>query len=397
MHTDIEKIIRDVRRGKLIIITDDQTRENEGDLFVAAQKITKENLNFMIKEGRGLVCVPLTEERAKRLALQPMTSENTDLHRTNFTVSVDHKSTGTGISVKDRFLTIKALCCKKSGKDDFRKPGHIFPLLAREGGVLKRAGHTEAAVELAELAGLEPAGVICEIIREDGKMARMKDLIQFAKKHKLKIIAIKDLIRYRMKHQCFVKKVAKSKIMTSFGEFEIIVFKDTICGKEHVALVYGNIKNKKHVLVRVHSECLTGDVFASLHCDCGSQLKSAMKKIAEKGSGVILYMRQEGRGLGLTNKIKAYALQRKGLDTVEANHTLGFKEDLRDYGTGAQILKMLGLKNIDLLTNNPRKIIGLEGYGISVRKRVPIEITPNRYNRRYLKTKKTKMNHLLSI
>ena len=394
MISDIKSAIKDIKNGRLIIITDDKNRENEGDLYSPAQKITKQTLNFMITEGRGLVCVPITQERANDLELNLMTFNNTDNHHTNFTISVDHKTTSTGISVDDRLKTIKALVNNKSLKKDFRQPGHIFPLIAQPGGILKRAGHTEAATDLASLAGLKSAGVICEIIRKDGKMARLSDLKKFAIKHNLKIITIKDLIKYKLQNECFVEKVASSILMTSFGEFKIHIFKDNLSNQEHVALTLGKIRNKENVLVRVHSECLTGDIFHSLHCDCGIQLEKAMKKIATKKCGVILYMRQEGRGIGLTNKIKAYALQRQGLDTVEANHKLGFEDDLRDYGTGAQILKKLGLKTIHLLTNNPRKIIGLEGYGIKISKRIPIEIRTNRHNKKYLETKKKKLHHL---
>jgi 3,4-dihydroxy 2-butanone 4-phosphate synthase/GTP cyclohydrolase II len=395
MLSSIEAAITDIRKGKMLIITDDKERENEGDIFIPAEKITREILNFIIKDARGLVCTPITEKNARHLNLPPMTEDNTDSHHTNFTISIDHNKTKTGISVDDRLRTIKSLCSDKTTSKDFKKPGHIFPLVAAKGGVLRRAGHTEAATDLCKLAGLKEVGVICEIMRKDGKMARMKDLAEFSKKYGVKIITIKDLIAYRRKNETHIEKVATSNLQTEFGKFQINVFKDKTNEKEHVAMVMGKVSGEENVLVRVHSECLTGDVFHSQECDCSAQLKQSMKKISEKKSGVILYMRQEGRDMGLTAKIKAYALKQSGLDTVQANEKLGFKADLRDYGTGAQILKNLGLETIHLLTNNPKKIVGLEGHGLKVTKRISIEMKPNQHNKKYLETKKTKMNHLL--
>ena len=389
----IKSVIEDLKSGKMVIVTDDENRENEGDLVMAAEAVTPEKINFMAKEGRGLICVPMEEESAYRLNFHPMV-ENPD-GNCNFSVSVDAKSgITTGISAADRALTILKMTEKESAPEDFIRPGHIFPLIAKRGGVLTRAGHTEATVDLMKMAGVMPVGVICEIMNEDGSMARMNDLKHFAKKHDLKIITIKDLIEYRSHNEKLVRKEAESGLETQYGKFRVHIYQSLTDYKEHVALVMGEIKEDEPTLVRVHSECLTGDIFRSLHCDCGEQLEKALSIIRENGSGILLYMRQEGRGIGLANKIKAYSLQAKGLDTVEANHQLGFKSDLRDYGIGAQILVDLGVKNIELLTNNPKKVIGLEGYGMKIVKRVPIEIKPNEINLNYLKIKKQKMGHI---
>lgn len=400
MFNTIEETKRDIAAGKMVIVLDDQDRENEGDLVMAAEKVTPDAINFMITHAKGLVCVPMTEDRLERLELRPMVTDNTESMKTAFTVSVDaSKKFGisTGISPANRAKTIEILINPNSRSGDLVKPGHIFPLKAMKGGVLRRAGHTEAAVDLATLAGLYPAGVICEIIKPSGAMARTPDLIKFAKQYKLKIVTIADLIKFRMKRECLIEKAALTKLPTEFGDFTLHAYKDHLEGYNHIALVMGNIKNKKNVLVRVHSECLTGDVFGSCRCDCGEQLHKAMKMIASNGSGVILYMRQEGRGIGLIGKLKAYELQDKGKDTVEANEALGFKADLRDYGIGAQILADLGLKNIRLITNNPKKIVGLEGYGLRVTERIPLEIIPNKHNIKYLHTKSKKLGHFLTF
>lgn len=393
----IEEALKDLSLGKVIIAVDDEDRENEGDFIALADKTTPEVINFMIKEGRGLVCTPITEERAQELDLPPMVARNTDYHGTAFTVSVDHVETSTGISAHERSRTVMGLINPATKPQDFRRPGHIFPLIAKKGGVLRRAGHTEAAVDLAVLCGSYPAAVICEVIKEDGTMARVPDLMEIAEKFDLRIITIQDLIQYRNKQEKLVQREVEIKLPTDFGTFKAIAYTNQLDNKEHVALVKGTIDPSKPTLVRVHSECLTGDVFHSHRCDCGPQLDAALKQIDEEGNGVLLYMRQEGRGIGLINKLKAYALQEQGLDTVEANIKLGFAPDLRDYGIGAQILKDLGITQLRLLTNNPRKIKGLEGYGLEVVERVPIQMASKEDNLSYLQTKKHKLGHILSI
>lgn len=391
----IQEAIEDIKAGKMVIVTDDENRENEGDLIFAAEKATPELLTFMVRHTSGVICTPMLGERLDELDLPLMVSKNTESHRTAFTVSVDYiPETTTGISAADRAATIQSLVSPNTQSNDLARPGHIFPLRYKEGGVLVRAGHTEAAVDLARLAGLYPAGVICEIVNEDGTMARMPDLEKFANEHQLKMVTIKDLIEYRHQNETLIEKLADSELKTEYGTFHIHVYKSQIDQKEHVAMTMGDIRSQKSVLTRVHSECLTGDIFSSMHCDCGPQLDTAMRLIAERGAGVLLYMRQEGRGIGLANKIKAYKLQSQGLDTVEANHKLGFKMDLRTYGIGAQILCDLGATNLELMSNNPKKLVGLEGYGLKIVERVPIEIQPNEVNIEYLKVKKKKMGHL---
>ncbi|MBY6086270.1 bifunctional 3,4-dihydroxy-2-butanone-4-phosphate synthase/GTP cyclohydrolase II [Priestia flexa] len=393
-HT-VEEAIDDLKKGKVVIVCDDEDRENEGDFISLAETTTPEIVNFMATHGRGLICTPITEEVAAKLELNPMVTTNTDMHGTAFTVSVDHVSTTTGISAHERSATIQALIDDKAKATDFRRPGHVFPLIAKKGGVLRRAGHTEAAVDLALLAGGKPAGVICEIMKEDGTMARVADLAVIAEQFDLKMITIKDLIAYRRKHDELVKREVEIQLPTAFGDFKAIGYTNKIDDKEHVAIVKGKINPEEPVLVRVHSECLTGDIFGSKRCDCGPQLHAALSKIEEEQSGILLYMRQEGRGIGLINKLKAYELQEQGYDTVEANEKLGFADDLREYGIGAQILKDLGVKKMKLLTNNPRKITGLKGYDLEVVERLPIEMPKEAENEKYLNTKATKLGHLL--
>ncbi len=394
----IADAIEEIKAGKFVIIVDDEGRENEGDLAISAEKVTPEAINFMTKHARGLVCLPIIEKRLDELRIPLMVSENTSKFSTAFTVSVEAKRrVSTGISAEDRAETVKAVIDPSTKPEDLARPGHMFPLRARDGGVLVRAGHTEAIVDLARLAGLYPAGVICEIMNEDGTMTRLPQLQVMAEKFELKIVSVADLIAYRRRHEKLVHRVAEAKLPTKHGEFTAIAYRSDIDPDEHVALVMGNITTAEPVLVRVHSECTTGDVFGSLRCDCGEQVALAMQSIAGEGRGVFLYMRQEGRGIGLHNKLRAYALQDKGLDTVEANLSLGFAPDLRDYGIGAQILADLGLHEIRMLTNNPKKVIGLEGYGLKVVETVPIVASPNPYNLHYLETKQKKLGHLLEI
>ncbi len=393
----IDEAIKDIKKGKMVILVDDEDRENEGDLTIAAEKATPQAINFMAKFGRGLICLSLTPERVDELNLPMMTDLNTSRFGTAFTVSIEAKrGVTTGISASDRAKTILAAINPKTRPDDLVRPGHIFPLSAQPGGVLQRAGQTEGSVDLARLSGFYSAGVICEIMNDDGTMARVPQLSKFARKHGLKIITIKDLIKYRMRNECLVTRLATTKIPSVHGgEFTATVFENMVDKSVHIALIKGDINPDENVLVRVHSECLTGDVFGSKRCDCGEQIHKAMSMIKKEGKGVLLYMRQEGRGIGLVNKLKAYELQDKGLDTVEANIKLGFKPDLRDYGIGAQILVNIGVRKMRLMTNNPKKIIGLEGYGLRIVERVPIETKPHRRNIRYLKVKKRKLGHIL--
>lgn len=392
---DVGEILDELKAGRPVVVTDDEQRENEGDVIVACEFATTENVNFMATWARGLICMPMTSDIARRLDLPQMVQNNTDNHGTAFTVSIDHVSTTTGISAEERSVTALKCADPNSGPGDFRRPGHMFPLVAREGGVLRRAGHTEATVDLLRLAGMTPCGLCCEIMNDDGRMARMPDIRKFAAAHGLKVCTIEQIIAYRRRNECFVTEIESVDMPTDFGHFRLRMFRSEADGLEHLALVKGEPeKSGKPVLVRVHSECFTGDVFHSERCDCGHQLEEAMKAIEAEGCGVVLYMRQEGRGIGLANKLHAYRLQENGLDTVEANERLGFAADLRDYGTGAQILSKLGLKEIRLLTNNPRKVVGLEGHGLTIVERVPIVIPPGKYNRRYFETKRDKLGHM---
>ena len=392
----IDSALEEIKNGRCIIVVDNEDRENEGDLVSASELVTPDMVNFMAKEGRGLICVTIDSKKARSLNLEPMERKNSSLYETNFTISVDaSKNTTTGISAFDRFETIRVIIDEKSKESDLARPGHIFPIVGKDGGVLRRAGHTEASMDLARLAGLKPSGVICEILADDGTMARGKTLFEFAKKHNLKIISIADLIRYIRKTEKLVKKVEEVNLPTKYGNFKLHLYEDIFDNNSHLALSLGDFSHEKSTLVRVHSECLTGDVFHSQRCDCGDQLETAMQMISNNKSGVIVYLKQEGRGIGLLHKIKAYRLQEGGLDTVEANEELGFSADLRDYGVGAQILKDLGITNITIMTNNPKKLVGLEGHGLNIVSRIPIKIKPNHNNKEYLKTKKSKLGHIL--
>jgi 3,4-dihydroxy 2-butanone 4-phosphate synthase/GTP cyclohydrolase II len=392
----IESVLADVRNGRMVVVVDDSDRENEGDLIMAAERVTPAAINFMARHGRGLICVPTTYERLKQLGIEQMVAQNAEHFRTDFQVSVDAaRGISTGISAADRALTIKIMADPTAVPEDLVQPGHVFPLRAKPGGVLQRAGHTEAAVDLANLAGQRAIGIVCEIMSDDGSMARLPELRRFASKHKLKLCSIADLIHYRRTREKLVERIEVVKMPTAYGDFDLYLYRSRLDGQHHLALVRGEVAGKNNVLVRVHSECLTGDVFGSRRCDCGPQLHQALRQIAAAGRGVLVYMRQEGRGIGLASKIKAYKLQERGYDTVEANLKLGYGMDLREYGLGAQILVDLGLKTISLLTNNPRKVVGLEGYGLEIVEQLPIKIRPNPHNAKYLETKRKKLGHLL--
>ncbi len=394
-HT-VEEAIADLREGKIIIVVDDEDRENEGDFVAAAQHTTPDVINFLTRFGRGVVCAPITSSRARTLDLKPMVDANTSLHETPFAVSIDYAhGTTTGVSAHDRAATVRAMIDPETSPADFARPGHVFPLIASEGGVLRRAGHTEAVVDLCTLGGLTPAGVLCEILREDGTMARVPDLIKLSSHHGLKIVTVRSLIEYRMRREKLVTKVVSTNLPTRHGTFVLHLYKSATDEHEHLALVKGTISPDTPTLVRVHSECLTGDILGSLRCDCSDQLVSALRQVEAEGTGVVLYMRQEGRGIGLANKLRAYHLQDQGLDTVEANEELGFRADLRDYGIGAQILRDLGVGRMKLLTNNPKKIVGLSGYGLEIVERIPLEVHPNAHNEKYLSAKRDKLGHLL--
>ena len=392
----IDDVVSDIAKGRMVIVTDDADRENEGDLVIAAEKVTPEAVNFMAKHGRGLICVPISNERAEQLGLQRMVAQNREMYRTDFTVSVDAaRGVATGISAQDRATTIRTLANPSSTTNDLVQPGHVFPLRAKDGGVLRRTGHTEAAVDLARMAGLQPAGVLCEILHDDGTMARLPELMEFRKRHALRICTIQSLIAYRRKREKLVELEQIVKLPTDYGDFDLHLYRSKLDGMHHLALVKGKIDKYRPTLVRVHSECLTGDVFGSQRCDCGNQLQAALRQIEEEGNGVLVYMRQEGRGIGLAAKIHAYKLQEEGLDTVEANAKLGYPSDLRDYGLGAQILFDLGVRQFRFLTNNPKKVVGLEGYGIQMIEQVPIRAEANPHNLKYLETKKLKLGHML--
>ena len=391
----IQAAIEDIQNGKFVIVTDDADRENEGDLIMASEMITPEAVNFMAKYARGLICVSVNKDDASRLQLDLMEQKNTSLHETNFTISIDAvKDTTTGISAQDRSKTIRLMVDEHSKPEDFARPGHIFPILAKEGGVLRRSGHTEASLELAELAGFKPSGVLCEIMAEDGTMLRGKDLFSFADKHNLKLISITELISYVRVKKSLIDKIETTKLPTDYGDFMLHLYQDKFENKQHIALTHGNVQNSESTLVRVHSECVTGDIFSSKRCDCGAQLDYAMKKIVEVGCGIIIYLKQEGRGIGLKHKIKAYKLQDEGLDTVEANEKLGFPPDMRDYGTGAQILKDLGVTKLNVMTNNPKKLVGLEGHGLEISERIKIKMPTEPENEKYLSTKAKKLGHI---
>ena len=390
----VESVIADIRRGKMVIVVDDEDRENEGDLIIAAEHATPKAINFMAKHGRGLICVPTTEDRLRQLGIERMVPRNKESFQTDFQVSVDAaKGITTGISAKDRAKTIQTMADPTAVPDDLVQPGHIFPLRARPGGVLQRAGHTEAAVDLAKLAECRPIGVICEIMDDSGNMARLPKLKRFAKAHKLKICSIEELIKYRRSREKLIEKIEVINLPSEHGDFKLHLYRSALDGQHHIALVCGDVEKAENVMVRVHSECLTGDVFGSLRCDCGPQLDDAIRQVAQQGAGVIVYMRQEGRGIGLAPKIHAYKLQEEGMDTVEANKQLGFATDLREYGLGAQILADLGVRRIRLLTNNPKKVVGLDGYGLEIVEQLPIKIAPNKHNQKYLRTKRKKMGH----
>ncbi len=394
----IPETLEEIKAGKIVIVVDDEGRENEGDFIVAAEKATPEIVNFMLKQGRGVLCSPISHQRADELGLESMVDSNTSLHETPFTVSVDYiHGTTTGVSAVDRAATILALINPKTKPSDLARPGHIFPLRAMEGGVLRRAGHTEAVVDFCRLAGVYPAGVLCEILNEDGTMARVPELMEIAKRFKMPIVTVRSLIEYRMQREKLVQRIVTTKLPTAYGEFTVYLYHSETDSKEHIALVKGEISADTPTLVRVHSECLTGDVFGSIRCDCHDQLVAAMQMVEKEGVGVVLYMRQEGRGIGLINKLKAYRLQDEGMDTVEANEKLGFRPDLRDYGIGAQILRDVGVGKMRLMTNNPKKVVGLHGYGLEIVERVPLEVNPNEKNEKYLATKRDKMGHLILV